>query len=385
MRQFGNLYCKNDPEIVRFLEEFASQGMSSGLSICKLRELVRNSENPKNRLLIYVRMFFWGYIGYDEAIEDLEKHLSAENFNAFDAFERTEIATCLGPRLTSILSGIDIFDAKYYREFPAKSNSAAEVLIEDEIWRYIPPPTGFFSVIENIVLAKFLCKLHGKTFSLDTDFHKWWRYPVGFDELFGDVFSTDFLLTKSVKYLPWNVARETISRFDINTLHTLSEFKVTEYKRIKNALQNWLSTQGEKVKISKESAVYFIRGGDKLILETMPTPTTVVETDFDYVLKKSDNFMVLSDDYALANDFADRFGASKIVNMTERKCGGYFVNDVSTRDDVRTIITNYIILSSVRYSMSCPSSNLTNSAHWSNENLISLDLKSTPLLRYVFL
>lgn len=385
MRQFGSLYCRNDTEIVNFLEDFVSQRMCPEPSISKLRELVRNCENPQHRLLIYVRMFYWGYISYDEALIDLEKHLSTEKFNAFDAFERTEIATCLGPRLTSILSSIDISEAKRYRECSSKSDLSSEELPDDEIWCYKPPPTGFFSVVENIVLAKFLCKLHRKTFRLDADFDKWWRYPVGFDELFEDVFQTGFSLNMNVKYLTWDVARDIISRYDINTLHALSIFKLNEYKRIKYVLQNWLRKLGEEVSISKESAVYFIRGGDKLVFETMPTPTTVVEGDFDYILKKSDNFMVLSDDYMLANEFADRFGATKIVNITERKCRGYFVNDVSTRDDVRTIVKNYMILSTVRYSMSCPSSNLTNSAHWSNENLAPLDLRSTPLLRYVFL
>ena len=63
---------------------------------------------------------------------------------------------------------------------------------------------------------------------------------------------------------------------------------------------------------------------------------------------------------------------------------GYYLARASD-DDVKAIVRNYLILASAKYSMSCPSSNLVNSAHWSNPILAEqLPLQSIPILRYIF-
>jgi|GEM_PF-4240200 len=386
MIQFGSMSCANDPEIVSFLERLVRKPEATQSTINKLRELIKTDENLQHRLLIYVRMVFWGYITADEAREDIANKISLVDFNSSSAFDRTEISSCLGPRLTTEIAKIDIQEAITYGDCFNAGYAVSQDYVGDEIWCYTPPATGFFSVVENIIIAKFLCAMHKKTFRLDTGYHKWWRYPVPFTDLFQNQFSTDVPSdTRQVKYLPWNIARDIVMKLDHTTLQALAMFKREEYAYVKNLLQNWLEGFNEKVVLPQESAVFFIRGGDKLVIETIPPPPQTISIDCELLLRKSEHFMVLSDDFEMAKSFSEKFGPSQISNITEDGLTGYFVNDRSSIANVRTIIRNYLILSSAKYSMSCPSSNLVNSAHWSNPGLKSIDLKSTPLQRYVFL
>ncbi len=388
MMQFGNAIYRDDlqsSEVMSFIAKFQAEIHPAEPAIHQLRKLVRTAPKPGRSLLVYARLLFWGYVSYDDALEDILGALSIENFNQLGAFERIEIATCFGPRLLSTLMSVEISYVRKYREF-SDNLSINYQFDSDEVWCYTPPPTGLFSVVENILLAKYLCLLQRKSFKLDDDFHRWWRYPVHFNELFGSLFTDENIPTnRPIKYIQWNIVRDIMSTVNIDVLQAFANFKKEEYKKIRTRLANWLGNVGEDVKSYTESAVYFIRGGDKLVLETMPLPTHVIEKDFELLFKLSDCFMVLSDDYQLAQDFTKTFGSAKVENITEKTCNGYFVQNMSTIDDVRVIIKNYMIISSVKYSMSCPSSNLVNSAHWSNENLSSIYLSSTPLLKYAYL
>jgi hypothetical protein len=386
MIQFGSMSCANDPEIVSFLKELVTKTKDAQSTINTIRELIKTDLNFHHRLLIYVRMVFWGYITQDEARDDIANRFNISKFNASSSFDRTEIASCLGPRLTTEFANIDIQQAIRYQDCFDAEYLVSKDYDGDEIWIYTPPATGFFSVVENIILAKFLCTLHRKIFKLDTDYGKWWRYPVPFSDIFQDQFlDDDHSDSRQVKYLTWNIARDIATSLDFTTLQALARFKREEYASVKRRLKNWLEGFGESISLPHESAVFFIRGGDKLVIETIPPPTHTIEIDCEFLLRKSEDFMVLSDDFKLAQNFSEKFGKSKIKNITEDGLNGYFVNNMSSIQNVRTIIRNYLIISSAKYSMSCPSSNLVNSAHWSNPGLKPIDLRSTPLQRYVFL
>ena len=391
MMQFGTALYKDDcqsKEILEFIEIMKSGADLSTESIERIRKLTRQSASPGRSILVYARLFFWGFINYDEAIDDLTGSMDFESFNRLDAFERIEISSCLGPRLASKLTGIDITEARDYRDATCDDVNVdfAVDFESDEIWCYTPPPTGFFSVIENILIAKFICRLQRKTFRLDENFQNWWRYPVAFNAIFPNTFELhDSSTDRPVKYMQWKVAREIMKSAGHDVLKYFSKFKLDEYKKIKQKLAAWLNDQGDAVELSAQSAVYFIRGGDKLLLETVAPPDHVIENDFDQIFKFSDRFMVLSDDYQMAESFRHQYGASKIENITDRSCGGYYAMSTSSVEDVRRIVKNYLIIASVKYSMSCPSSNLVNSAHWSNQRLEMLHLSSTPILRYSYL
>ena len=328
MIQFGSMSCSNDPQIVFFLEKLVSKKNDTQSTINTLRDLIKSKEKFQHRLLIYVRMVFWGYITPDEAREDLANRFTSTDFNSSSAFDRTEIASCLGPRLTSELTKLDIHQVIRYHDCFDSEYTIDQSYDGDEIWCYTPPATGLFSIVENIILAKFLCRLHKKVFQLDTDFSKWWRYPVPFLDLFQDQFSTDkYSDAKTKKYLSWNIARDIVMGLDYTVLQALSGFKREEYSHIKHLMQNWLENFNEKVTVPQESAAFFIRGGDKLVIETIPPPPHTIEIDCELLLKKSEDFMVLSDDFKLAQTFSEKFGSPQIRNITENGLNGYFIND----------------------------------------------------------
>jgi hypothetical protein len=391
MMQFGAALYKDDSQNTEILEFIQIMKLGKKLPteiIEKFRHLTRQSLQLGRSVLIYSRLYFWGYINFDEAVQDLSNLLGSENFHKLDAYERTEIASCLGPRLTSQLTGIDIKELIDYK-ITAQEEAVYNFPIEyesDEIWHYTPPPSGFFSIVENILIAKFICHMHRKIFRLDRNFQRWWRYPVPFNEIFPEMFERNYSsVEKPIRYMQWNVARDIMKNASYDVLKYYSKYKNEEYKKVKNQLKIWLNSQGESIKTSEHSAIFYIRGGDKLVLETINPPAHLIEEDFNQIFNISDHFMVLSDDFQLADDFRIKFGNSKIENITNNKYNGYFIADDSSVDEVQQIIKNYMVISSVKYSMSCPSSNLVNSAHWSNDRLQMIPLKSSPVSRYRYL
>jgi hypothetical protein len=389
MLQFGNAMYPHDAQngdIMALVKAFQLQPESRPALIEQLRALVKASPTPGRSLLVYARLTFWDRIPYALALDDLAMAINLEGFNRLGAFERIELACCLGPRLTSDLLKLSLEDAAQYRDFDRLHIQVQREYEADEVWVYSPPPTGFFSIIENIILAQFLCALQKKAFRLDERFELWWRYPVPFRDLFQGLFGPQPVASdKPVKYIGWNTVREIMASAGPSLLQAYANFKHEEYKAVKMVLRDWLSRNGGEVGDLSDAAIYYIRGGDKLVLETMVPPAHVVESDFGSLYRNSARFLVLSDDYQLAQEFVQRFAAPQLENITEQKFKGYFVQS-NTVDDVRAIARNYLTLASVKYSMSCPSSNLVNAAHFSNSKLqLLVNLNSTPLQKYGYL
>jgi hypothetical protein len=389
MLQFGNAMYRHDTQndaIMALIKDFQARPESRPVLIEQLRALVKANPLPGRSAMVYARLMFWGYIPHERALDDLAAVLNLESFNRLGAFERIELASCLGPRLTVDLMSLTLDEAAQYCDFSGLHIQVQREYEADEVWVYSPPPTGFFSVIENIVLAQFLCKLYKKVFRLDDRVETWWRYPVHFQELFQGLFQPQVVgIDLPLKHIGWSTVREIFGSASPTVLQSYANFKREEFISVKNVLRDWLSGNGGELGNVSDTAIYYIRGGDKLVLETMMPPAHVVEKDFQCLFRNSARFLVLSDDYQLAQDFVQRFTASKLENITEPKFSGYFVQSNSI-DDVRAIVRNYVTLASVKYSMSCPSSNLVNVAHFSNSNLQSLvNLQSSPLLRYAYL
>lgn len=388
MLQFGSMSCRNDQVITEFLSKFCSESYSHQETTIELKRLIQDPQYFSHRFLIFVRMFFWGYLSYEDVLSETKNRLVKEDFDSFSIFDRTEISSCLGPRLTSDLYGIDFQTSIGYRNSFDSNFSISTEFDINEVWCYTPPPTGFFSIVENIVNAEFLCALYRKQFKLDLDFSKWWRYPVPFGDLFDVNYDSNrqtTITTPTTRYLSWNVARDIVSKFNYQTTLALGNFKRAQYAKIKSRLQSWLNDFETVPTLPPESAIFFLRGGDKLLIETIPPPERTLVQDVQMLYKKSSDFMILSDDYDLAENFRKGFGKSLIHNITDSSRKGYFLHNPSTIEDVRTIVRNYLLLSSPKYSMSCPSSNIVNSAHWSNSQLVPTELASTPLARYTYL
>ena len=89
MMQFGTALYKDDcqsKEILEFIEIMKSGADLSTESIDRIRKLTRQSASPGRSILVYARLFFWGFINYDQAIDDLTGSMDLESFNRLDAF-----------------------------------------------------------------------------------------------------------------------------------------------------------------------------------------------------------------------------------------------------------------------------------------------------------
>ena len=147
-----------------------------------------------------------------------------------------------------------------------------EKLITEDVWCYIPPPTGFFSVIENIIYAKFICKLNNKIFKLDMN-HNWWKYPVPFMEFMDSKLTLEYNLSnKTDYYLTWDVLRDALAKISPEQYEDLAEFKIDEYKKIKASLQNFHASLNRTTLGMQDGCVCYIRGGDKTLLDHSVEP-----------------------------------------------------------------------------------------------------------------
>ena len=388
MLQFERYSAAQDPvaaELVKLVDRFnGEKDAPSPALIDALRAWIRHTPTHPKALAIYARMVFWGCIDYASARADLAPCIDAAAFNAMEIGFKEELVACLGRRLLHELTGLAFTDIDYYLDHCLNAPRAGTAARSSETWYYQPPKSGFFSVIENIVMAKFVCHFHGRRFLLDNS-PGWWPYPTSFQDIFASLFdepprSAD----ENLAVLPFAMMREFVAKGSRQVVEAYVQFKWQEYARIREALLDKVDEPRAYFESLRESAVFYVRGGDKLLYETILPPDARVRNDLEMLFRRAENLFVLSDDYQLAQRYVGQLGAGRAINLTRQDFNGYYLARASD-DDVKAIVRNYLILASAKYSMSCPSSNLVNSAHWSNPILAEqLPLQSIPILRYIF-
>jgi hypothetical protein len=234
--------------------------------------------------------------------------------------------------------------------------------------------------------AKYYCKIRNKIFKLDTS-HDWWRYPIPFLDIMDAEALDEFNLDSSPDfYLTWDVLRQGFNKISQNDCYKFAAFKSNEYKKLRLNFQNYFDSTRSLINLEASSCVLYIRGGDKTILETIKGPEDLLRKDIVAIQDLNVPIYVLSDDFRLAESLCKKYGNNTTLNLTKNIFLGYHYGLSNTIEDFFAIIENYLILSSCSYSISCPSSNLINSANWSNMKLNKhFPLHSIPTYRYLYL
>ena len=392
MMQFGLVSYQDQRDYassLTFVEHYKGQGIVDETGKALLLAALKMSESIGKSVLICARLFFWGQLERSFVRIELAERINKQSFDAADVFEKQELLDCLGEDMLAGFIGTNFDFAKLntrwnpadYSKELVESSSAY-----DETWIYIPPPTGFFSVIENIVLARFFCLLNKKRFKLDTR-HNWWHYPILFTELLPYLDATSVAPDdSSAKYIMWDYLRQYFRYIGPQNFEFLRIFKAQEYKKVKRCLHSYISRCQVSERPNPEDCVVFVRGGDKIKLETIDAPFLFLREDVDFLRDSNTTIHVLSDDHKLADSFIQRLGLQSNANLTARDRSGYHLRNGHSVEDVNTIINNFLILANAKYSISCPSSNLVNSAHWSNRVLDdTFRPRSLPSLRYLYL
>lgn len=391
--QFGLIGYRDEPDYhgcVEFIVKFTNNPTVTSADLRLLRENLEKNQKIGKTLLVIVRLFYWNYITIDELKILLDGRLTLANFQLTDLWEKQEIYHCLGSEL---------LNSFFSWEFPLKILESygevqrINVLSEKSEWQndwcYVPPNTGFFSVVENIIMAKFFFHLNGRKFLVDGSIN-WWRYPIKFFDIFADYVEQYVGNNTSVVQVDWKTVRDHFRYVDPSYFETLRDFKISEYSKIKKAIKNFISSRSINYSFDYlkhvNNCVYFIRGGDKTLLETVDIPIEISMRDLKAAQTKYEKVVIISDDFRIAQDIVNRFGTGSFYNATDRNKNGYYINSKHAETDVYAILNFYLLLSEANMSISCPSSNLVNSAHWSNEFYSGNDkLYSTPLSRLLYL
>ena len=392
MMQFGLVSYQDQPDYassLAFIEYYKRSREMDAMGRTLLHNALSKNSGIGKAVLMFARLYFWGQLDIDSVHKELANKITAENYQCADVFEKQELFDCLGQELLSQFIGTDFHFSDVFTGWESIDYAMDLSNINpdpDIIWSYIPPPTGFFSVIENIVLAKFFCKINNKAFKLD-QLHNWWRYPVPFLDLFSDYEKAEFNLNKKPEnYITWDVLRNYFRYINPANFDFLKKFKAQEYKKIKYALRSFLDQRSPQARPNPEDCVIFVRGGDKIQLETIEAPLTFLHEDISRLHNRRIDIRILSDDHVLAESLIRTLGLNNNANLTNKSRAGYHLHASHSMDDVYTIINNYLILGNARYSISCPSSNIVNSAHWSNRVLEeNFKPRSLPSLRYLYL
>jgi hypothetical protein len=392
MMHFGMVSYQAEPDYaasLAFVDHYKQTSVIDDAGILLLEAALDSAKGVGKSVLILARLFFWGQVSSTFVLQALASKVTQSSFEEANVYEKQELFDCLGisPLAQLIGTGFDFSSLS-----TAWDDSDFSVNVDlvnpkpDETWTYIPPPTGFFSVIENIVLAQFFCKINNKVFRLDTQ-HNWWRYPVPFLQLFQNTSSPEFNVNlPSGKYVMWDTLRYYFRHINPSVFGLLKSFKIQQYARIKRALSHYLDDIDLRARPAPEECIVFIRGGDKVQLETISAPSELLLSDIEALRQRRISVRVLSDDYGLADTLVQSLGLGEGANLTASSRTGYHLQNGHSLDDVHTIINNFLVLSNAKYSLGCPSSNLVNSAHWSNRILDdSFKPRSIPCLRYLYL
>jgi hypothetical protein len=164
-------------------------------------------------------------------------------------------------------------------------------------------------------------------------------------------------------------------------MYEFYKFKIQMYKKILRDIR-WFYRRDEVHNVNR-AGVIFLRGGDKLEAETILPPMELLMSDVHNLSRRVSRRLVLSDDYVLAERIVDNDdGVTNITSFGQRGYRHRYGEKVSCMPILKT----YLALVDCKESLSCPSANLVNAAHWSRDDDLAFDYNTiNPVYRYALI
>lgn len=322
---------------------------------------------------IDARKAFW--MGTDISnsyLDNLPKDLP-KNF-----FMRQEVACCLGVERAAQLYNVGISEYKFYQGFVMEGAHVPDFGNVNGAAIYQPRSSGFFSVIENIIAAGFCAWVRGRALVIDGSYD-WWDYSIPFEKLFPTAFHVMTTPPKDMKAIEFNGMRETIFNADLAMMEDFYLYKKRIYQSVYRDLASWRGL-GLGKSLTAGAGVMYLRGGDKVQTETTwPTPHEHLIRSYREMARRVERRLVLSDDWELAENIVKYYGGE---NITDPSCKGYF-HKYGQKIDPTPIVENYLTLVEAHESLSCPSANLVNAAHWTRDR--PMQQTHNPVYRYALI
>jgi hypothetical protein len=199
----------------------------------------------------------------------------------------------------------------------------------------------------------------------------WWNYEEEFSAIF----------PYKVKYgnrptISFEKMRDEIFHADIETMTQFHTFKQDSYKKIYTSVNKFIDAGEWSL-----PCIFFFRGGDKLLTETILPPDDIILADLKAVSRREERRYITSDDYELANKIMDM--DKDLINLTTKEQQGYH-HVAGQKVSCLPILRNYVLLANATESIACPSANLVNAAFWSREDKFIYPT-SNPVYRYALI
>jgi hypothetical protein len=317
---------------------------------------------------IAARQFFWGQLAWADL--QLPEKLPPNIFYA------QEIVACLG--MERACSFYNLSDEQYFfylgfvdNDDPLPPYVPAGVMV------YQPRNSGFFSVIENLIVASFVARLSNKQLVVDNTY-QWWDYEQPFDDIFRNSFTLIDRLPNDVQAVHFDAMRDFIFGASEDYLLQFYKFKLMMYGKIERDIRRYY--KGELFNVERAGLV-FIRGGDKAYAEAPVQPYAHYMHDIDALARRCSRTVVLSDTYTVA---AYARAGTAAINITPIDHMGYH-HKYGEKVSCLPILKNYLALVDCLESVSCPSANLVNAAHWTRSNDTFNYNTYNPVYRYALI
>jgi hypothetical protein len=322
-----------------------------------------------DRLPLFIaRLYYWGKVDFNLAKKYLPKELPT-NF-----FERQELTGCMGLEHSHNLWGVDYNTYQIYQGKPTQP----DVYFSQDYDGYLvykPPHSGFFSNLENLINASWTAHRSKKKL-LVSNAHFWWSYIPSYEDVFGDVWETT-KEERSEAVLDFAAMRHDILHEQrTNVIDEFMSYKIHMYQKIYKCMFR----QQKVVNFDSNNGIFYLRGGDKVMVETIHPPTDLLKRNLIDLKRRVESRVVLSDEWALAEKYAQM--DTGVRNITKRTQNGYYHNWKECVD-AQVVFDNFYMMCNATELVACPSTNFINAVMWNRDD-VSYSTVS-PVHRYIFL
>jgi len=314
---------------------------------------------------VAARLYYWGKVSWS-FLNNLLPSALPSNF-----FYKQELVGCVGFERAASKWGVTEDQWRLYQgfaeDFPLDVRAT-------EFVSYRPRSSGFFSVIENLIAAHIVADMEGKRLQIDLT-GNWWAYDEPFEDIFGDSF--EFTKDGSLPQMSFEGMRHQWIHANDKLASMLAYLKEHYYTMILDDI----SKVAHPITNMDSAGVMFVRGGDKLMTETVVPPMKYLLRDLKSMARRCDARYVLSDDQNLGEVVSSL--DAYVVNKSNKIVGGYH-HHFGHKQSCMNILRNYMSMVEAKENMSCPSANLVNAAQWSRNDKENYSL-SNPVHRYLLI
>lgn len=227
---------------------------------------------------------------------------------------------------------------------------------------YSNPLSGFFSMVENILLADFVAKINRKKLCLLQI--PGWPLPVPLEEIVKALgISAEVVEAAPVEdfiYGITNIRDFFYKNSNPDIIELLLSHKSLGYGNLrKYVAEKYLHALPAGVSTDNGSLLY-VRRGDKIELEDIPLSFSDLEGFIGTEIFRKSAIFLISDDYHWAEGFSNH-SSYNVRNITFHVSGGS-VGFSPDEENFRALLSNFYYLSEFQYSYGTSTSNLVNAA-----------------------